>query len=215
VNSMYARLEYVSRWLDAYGLTHNTNYTVMLARMTGEAHVFSLRTFADLVEPVKGYARWKLATSEPTSLTPLNRVVDAARPESAAARHFGELVNQFVLGQIHPGTESQIRSQLAAWRDNDMQLGSLAEKSSFVQEVMPLSRNLSALAVAGLQALDYMDRGERAPDAWKAQQLQLVQQATQPKAQLLLMVAAPVEKLIQASAGEKPANLSLPQNTAE
>jgi hexosaminidase len=212
VNSMYSRLDYVSKWLDTYGLTHNTNYAVMLTRMTGGADISSLRTLADLVEPVKGYARWKLATSEPTSLTPLNRVVDAARPESAEARHFSELVDQFISGQTRPGIELQIRSQLTSWRDNDVQLGPLAQKSSFVQEIMPLSHDLSALAAAGLEALDYLDRGEKAPEAWKVQQLQLVQQVIQPKAQLVLMVAEPAQKLIQASAGEKPTELPLPRN---
>jgi hypothetical protein len=74
---------------------------------------------------------------------------------------------------------------------------------------------LSALATAGLQALNYLDRGEKAPDAWKKQQIALAQSAIQPKAQLLLMVASPVQKLIQASAGEKPTDLPLPKNASD
>src|SRR5947209_7000021 len=116
VNSMYARMEYTSHWLDAYGLTHNTNYVSMLQRMTGNSDISGLRTLADVVEPVKGYAREQLAPSEPTSLTPLNRVIDAARPESATARQFNELVNNFLTGQIKPGMELQIRSTLISWR---------------------------------------------------------------------------------------------------
>jgi hypothetical protein len=42
-----------------------------------------------------------------------------------------------------------------------------------------------------------------------------VQQAIQPKAQLLLMAAAPVQKLIQASAGEAPTDLAVPRNAGE
>jgi hypothetical protein len=84
-----------------------------------------------------------------------------------------------------------------------------------VQEVVPLSHDLSALAAAGLQALDYLDRGEKAPEGWKTQQLSLAQSAIQPKAQLLLMVASPVQKLIQASAGEKPTDLPLPKNASD
>ncbi|HEY7352006.1 MAG TPA: family 20 glycosylhydrolase [Terriglobales bacterium] len=212
VNSMYSRMDYVSEWLNAYGLTHNTNYAVMLDRMTGGADISALRTLSSVVEPVKGYAREGLATSEATAFTPLNRMIDAARPESETAREFGELVNQFVSGQNRPGLEMQIRSQLEEWRDNNVELSRVAQKSSFVQEVMPLSQSLSSLAAAGLQALDYLDRGERAPDAWKVQQLQLVQEAVQPKAQLFLKVAGPVQKLIQASAGEKPTELALPKS---
>jgi len=51
--------------------------------------------------------------------------------------------------------------------------------------------------------LDYIDRGERAPDAWATQRLVLVEQAQKPKAQLQLMVAPAVQKLVEASSGQK------------
>jgi hexosaminidase len=212
---MYARMDHTSQWLDAYGLTHNTNYVPMLERMTDGSDTSGLRILADVVEPVKGYAREQLAASEPTSLTPLNRVIDAARPESATARRFGELVNEFLSGQIKPGMELQIRSMLISWRDNEVQLSASAQSSSLVQEVVPLSHDLSALGRAGLQALDYLDHNEKAPDTWKTEQLALTQRAIQPRAQLLLMVAGSVQKLIQASAGDKPTELALPKNATD
>jgi len=215
VNSMYARMDHTSKWLDAYGLTHNTNYVPMLERMTGGSNISALRTLADVVEPVKGYAREGLATAEPTSLTPLNRVIDAARPESATGREFDDLVDRFLAGQIKPGMELQIRYMLTSWRDSEVQLSASAQDSSLVQEIVPLSHDLSMLGAAGLQALDYLDRGEKAPEAWKAQQLAIAQGAIQPRAQLLLMVASPVQKLIQASAGEKPTELALPKSATD
>jgi len=142
-------------------------------------------------------------------------VVDAARPESAVARRFSVLVDGFVSGQKKPGSEPQIRTWLAEWRDNQNKLRPLAENSALLQEVLPVSQNLSGLGEAGLQALDYLDRGEKAPDDWKTQQLAIVQQAFEPKAQVLLMVAPAVQKLIQASAGEKPTDLSVPKKALE
>lgn len=212
VNSMYARMDHAGKWLDAYGLTHHTNYVPMLQRMTNGGDTGALKTLADVVEPVKGYAREQLAKTEPTSQTPLNRVIDAARPESARARQFDQLVNQFLAGKIRPGMEIQIRSTLNKWKDNEVQLEPAAQSSALVQEVVPLSHDLSALAAAGLQALDYLDRGERAPDAWKTQQISFAQSAIQPRAQLLLLVASPIQKLIQASAGEKPTDLPIPKS---
>jgi hexosaminidase len=211
VNSMYARLDVISHWLDAYQLNHNTNYDIILRRMAGSDHISPLRELTDVVEPVKGYSRERTG-AEPTSLMPLNRVIDAARPESIPARKFSLLVNDFVSGAIKPGMEAQIRETLIRWRDNSERLSPLAANSSLVQEVVPVSQNLSALGTAGLKALDYLDRGEKAPDAWKTQQLELVQEALQPKAQVILMVAGPVQKLIQASAGEKPTELELPKS---
>ena len=71
-----------------------------------------------------------------------------------------------------------------------------------LKEVAPLSRNLSQCAETGLQALDYLSRGQRPPSGWAAQQMGMLQQALKPgHAQLLLMVAAPVESLVRASAG--------------
>ena len=212
VNSMYARMDYAGKWLDAYGLTHHTNYVPMLQRMTNGGDTAALKNLADVVEPVKGYAREQLAKTEPTSLTPLNRVIDAARPESARARQFDQLVNEFLAGKIKPGMEIQLRATLNKWKDNELEMTPAAQSSELVQEVVPLSHDLSALAAAGLQALDYLDRGERAPDAWKAQQIALAQSAIQPRAQLLLMVASPIQKLIQASAGEKPTDLAIPKS---
>lgn len=212
VNSMYARMGYTSKWLDAYGLMHNLNYVPMLERMTNGSDTVSLKNLADVVEPVKGYAREGLAKTEATSLTPLNRVIDAARPESEPARRFDQLVNEFLAGKIKPGMEMQIRSTLNKWRDNEVQLEPAAQSSALVQEVVPLSHDLSALAQAALQALGYLDRGEKAPKEWETQQVSLAQSAIQPKAQLLLMVASPMQKLIQASAGDKPTDLAIPKS---
>ena len=212
VDSMYARMVYASKWLDAYGLMHNANYVPMLERMTNGADTAALKNLADVVEPVKGYAREGLAKTEATSQTPLNRVIDAARPESLTARDFNQLVDEFLAGKIKPGMEIQIRSTLDKWKNNEVQLEPAAQGSALVQEVAPLSHDLSALAAAGLQALDYLDRGEKAPQAWKTQQIALAQSAIQPRAQLLLLVASPVQKLIQASAGEKPTDLAIPKS---
>jgi hexosaminidase len=214
VQSMYERLDRINDWLDAYGVTQNTNYDVMLRRMARTEDISALRTLVDVVEPVKGYSRANLATSEPTAMTPLNRVVDAAHPESATARHFSALVDAFLSG-AKPDAEPQIRTLLAKWKDNSDNLQQLAESSALVQEAFPVSQNLSALGVAGLQALDYLDRREKAPDDWKTQQLAIAHEAFAPKAQVLLMVAPAVQKLIQASAGEQPTKLPMPASALD
>jgi len=215
MDSMYTRMESTSRWLDAYGLTHNTVRRLMLRRMAEGEDVSALETLLGSVEPVKGYSREALASSEPTSLTPLNRMVDAAPPESLDGRRFGKLVDEFVSGKIKPGTEAGVRATLSGWRDNDIRIRALAQNSALLQEVLPLSHDLSALGQAGLEAMDFLDRGEKAPEAWKSQQLALAQAAIQPRAQLILVVAGSVQKLIQASAGETPTELALPKKATE
>src|SRR2546428_5098202 len=85
VNSMYQRMEKVSRKLDWLGLTHNSGYAPMLRRIAGSDDLSVLRVLADMVEPVKDYNRSELAAADPTSADPLNRLVDAARPERLKA----------------------------------------------------------------------------------------------------------------------------------
>ncbi len=200
VGSMYQRLEATSRWLDSFGLTHNASYDPMLRRIAGTADIRALRILADLVEPVKGYTRGKLATLEPTAATPLNRLVDAARPESAAARQFGTLVDALVAGQTKPDTESEIRTWLARWRDNDAILEPAARDSFLMQEAVPISQNLSALGAVGLEALDYLDRGQPSPDPWRAEQLARIAEAEKPQAQLLLMIVPSIRRLVDLTA---------------
>jgi len=202
VNSMYQRLENVSRWLDWAGLTHNSSYGPMLRRIAGGDEISALRTFTDVVEPVKDYTREEIAVVEATSLSPLNRVIDAARPESATARHFADLVDALIAGRASPDAKEEVRALLIRWRDNDANLQRLETQSFLVKEIAPLSQDLLAVATAGLQALDYLDRGQRAPETWTARQLVLLEQAQKPKAQLLLMVAPSVQKLVEATAGE-------------
>jgi len=202
--SMYARLDSISARLEWLGLTHRTVSRHMLQRLAGPAspvEFAALRTLADVIEPVKDYTREQTAPAEPTSATPLNRVVDAVPLESDAGRRFGELVDQFVASTCHdPAIAARLRAQLAAWRDNDALLQPLAQRSFFVREISANSQDLSALGAAGLSALDAIAKGQPAPDSWKAQQLATTDQVKKPKAQLLMIPAPAVQRLIEAAA---------------
>ena len=203
-NSMYRRLELLDLRLDWLGLTHNSGYIPMLRRIAGTNDIAALIVLADVLEPVKDYTREETATEPATSAKPLNRVVDAVRPESTIARKFAASVNQLVAGNAKLGAEADVRGLLSQWRDNQTELRPMFDASSLLKEVAPLSQNLSALGSAGLAALDYLDRGERAPAAWVIEQLAMVEQAKKPQAQLLLMVAPSVQRLLEASGGPSP-----------
>jgi hypothetical protein len=176
----------------------------MLRRIAGPStpeEFAALETLADVVEPIKDYAREKTAPSEPVSFTPLNRVVDAITLESDTARRFAEVVDKYIAATCHDaGAETQLRAQLTLWRDNDARLQPLAQRSFLVKEAAQTSQDLSALGVAGLAALDFIAKGSGAPDPWKAEQTAAIQQIQKPKAQLLLMPAEAVQKLVNAVA---------------
>src|SRR5205085_5763271 len=176
--SMYARLDFVATRLEWLGLTHRTSYWQMLRRIAGAAtpeEFAALRTLTDELEPVKDYTREQTAPAEPTSLTPMNRVVDAIPLESDAARRFSELVNRFIATSCLDGDAAELlRAQFTTWRDNDAKLQPLAQRSFLVREVAARSQDLSTLGTIGLAALDAIAKHQRAPDSWRTQQLSAV-----------------------------------------
>jgi hexosaminidase len=204
VNSMYARMHAVSLELATLGLTHNSARGEMLHRMAGDADTTNLQVLADVVEPVKDYSRWSSEEKGPIDFhAPLTRLIDAVYPESQTARKFSNLVQQFIQSGAKDQAEAaQIRAQLTLWRDNDARLRPLLQESSLLEEATPISQNLAMLGAAGLQALDYLDRGQPEPELWRTQQMAVIDQSKKPVAGLSLMVTAPIQQLVEASSGQ-------------
>jgi hexosaminidase len=103
-------------------------------------------------------------------------------------------------GYKDSAAEAQIRAWLVQWRDNDANLQPVLDRSFLLAEDKPLSEDLAALAAAGLQALDSIGKNQPLPDAWRAEQLAVVDRSVKPRANLLVMVAPPIQKLIEAAA---------------
>ncbi|HET9309456.1 MAG TPA: beta-N-acetylhexosaminidase [Candidatus Sulfotelmatobacter sp.] len=207
VNSMYTRMHAVSLELEWLGLTHLSARDRMLHRMAGNGDITALRVLADVVEPVKDYNRWSDEKGPIDFHAPLTHLIDAVYPESDTAREFTNLVQQYAKsGYKDQGAAAQIRTWLTLWRNNDAKLHAELGHSSLLEEDAPLSQNLAMLGAAGLQALDYLDKGQPEPDLWKTQQLAVIDQAKKPVGGLLLMVTAPVQQLVEASAGQAAHN---------
>ncbi len=179
VSSMYRRLDAVSQELDGLGLTHRSSYLPMLKRLAGADPVEPLKTLADVVTPATFGQR--IRTHKYTQLTPLDGLVDAARPESETAREFAALVDQM--------DRAQLRIWLSRWRDNPAR-------------TEPASQALNRLGVIGLQALDYLDRNQHPPDAWLREQRAFLETLKKPQAELRLAIAPSIEKLIEATVSQ-------------
>jgi hexosaminidase len=199
-NSMYSRLETVSAYLEFLGLTHNSGYYLMLERLQGGPDVHSLKILADVLEPVKEYARDEAGNYN--SFTPLNRLVDTVHPESDTARRFAARVENYLAHSSTPADLDAIKNRLALWRDNDQQLEPVLQSNSLLKEIVPLSQGLQSVAAAGLQALDYLDHGGSAPASWREQQLAMLKEREKPQAELLNKIVPAVEKLVMATMAE-------------
>ncbi len=204
-NSMYTRLGEVSWRLEWLGLTHRSHEISMLHRIAGEDDIAALRTLANVVEPVKDYARMEGIKGDWDFRAPLNRLVDEANPESETGRQFQNLVHKFIQSKYQDrSAEGELRSLLTIWRDNDTKLHPLLERSFLLREVAQLSEDLSAVGTTGLSALGYLDKSEASPETWRAQQLAQIDTVKAPKADLLITVVAAVRQLIEATATPTP-----------
>jgi len=198
--SMYQRLDEVSWRLGWLGLTHESNYVPMLRRLAGTEDIRTLRVLADAVEPTKDYTRTEVYPQPPVQSVSLNRLVDAARPESAVARRFAELVGNYIeSGYKDSAAEAQIRAWLVKWQGNHPTLKPLLESSFLLAEDQPLSEDLATLSTAGLQALDSIGKNQPLPEAWRSEQLAVAERSMQPRANLLIMVAPSIQKLVEAA----------------
>jgi hexosaminidase len=197
VDDLYRRMAVESGRLEELGLTHRSNYLPMLQRLVGEEGVKPLRVLADVVEPVKFYQRGGLR--DYTSDLPLNRLVDAARPESETARVFRKSVDKALLAAPHWEELETLRPQLQEWVDNDGTLRPLLEKSKDAKEALPLSKDLSEISRLGLEALDFLKSGKSAPGSWAKNARKVLDKAQEPRAEVEIVVIPAIRKIILAA----------------
>lgn len=154
VDSMYARLDPVSRNLQFTGIKNRANQEPMLDRLAGDRPVEPVRVVADAVEALGlGTGR----RGRPIGTMPLNRFVDACQPESTLVRAMETAAKRFVANPAaNKADEAFLRRQFAVWAANDSAFQAVAENNKLLAEVIPVSKDLSALGQAGLQLLDYL-----------------------------------------------------------
>jgi len=205
VDSMYDRLAMESIRLEALGLEHVANYRPMLERIAGVDAVSAMRLLADAVEPVKGYNRKRSDNQR----WPLNRLVDAARPESFAARDFNAKIDTLLSGWANTkgpidfsgdAVAAEIQDQLTAWRELPRTLKPAVQHSRMGTEAMSVALALSSVSEAAHDALHALAARQPVTADWKSQKLdQLKQSATQPEAEVVIAVAPGLQKLIEAA----------------
>jgi hexosaminidase len=186
VDSMYARMEQVSRNLEFTGVRHRSYTLPALQRLAGEARTDALEVLAGAVEA----NRLDLLRSHKfTSRVPLNRLVDAVPPESETVRQ----VEQAIAAHDY----AYVRSTLMLWRDNYAQFRPVGEKSFLLQEALPLSENLSQAGSIGLEALGYLEGKSAAPAGWADRQNTTLARLDQPFADVTLAAVRAVKALVQ------------------
>ena len=202
VADMYRRLNLLSDQLETLGLRHHRAPELLLKQMAGTGSVATLRTLAEVLEPVKEYKRHFQGFNY-TTATPLNRLVDAAPAESEVARRFAGLVDSVVMprpggpGFLPPAPLQMalLRTQALRWQANDGLLQPLLAANPSLTEYAPLSTSLAAVAKVVLERLTQLQTGQTASVAWLTATRATLDAAQVPAGQAELAVVKAARKL--------------------
>jgi len=210
VDDMYRRLDTISIQLEELGLMHEKNTDMMLRRIAGTKEIAPLKTLVSVVEPVKEYRRNR--ERKATLLSPLTRLIDAARPDSEAGRRFASVVDAMLAdAPSFQRNQGRIKAVLSEWRDIRPALDAMIDRSPILREAEQLPRDLSEIGTAGLEALAYLAADVTPPGGWREAKLALLEQAAKPKAEVEFAIIGSVRKLIILAA-EKPSLKNIPQS---
>ena len=173
---------------------------MLLRRLAASENTAPLRTLASIIEPVKEYRRYRMRPQ--TMLSPLTGLVDAARPDSEAARQFAANVDAFLSDAPRFAVyRPDLEHTLSDWQSASRALGAMIDRSPALEEARPLANNLSVIAEAALEAMSHLSAGDPVTTEWRDAQLAKLDEAAKPKAALEFVVITSVRKLVIA-AGE-------------
>ncbi len=162
VDDMYRRLFVFNRQLDEQGFPHLANYERALRRLSNGGPIENIKTLTDVLSPVKGYKKlignMMRAPQASYQTTPLTAVSDIIPVDSEVKRKFRALVKLY-LEKHDKDAENGIRNYLIDWQKNDALIEPLFAGNKRLSEIQDHSKNLSAAAAIGLDALDKADKG--------------------------------------------------------
>lgn len=207
VPDMYRRLAVVSRRLEEAGLNHERNRDAMLRRLAGDrstsTDLENLRTFVDVIEPVKHYARGG-QQPESTQFTPLTGLADCARPESDAAREFASEVETYLTAPTATragAARDALARQLTAWKSAGSAVAALLTTHSPRGRLgAPVAQALADASQIGLVALESLQPGSSKNTAWRDAQFAELDHCAIAHDAIELPVIKSIRRLVAAAA---------------
>jgi hexosaminidase len=197
VDDMYRRLAVESIRLEALGITHLSHEDIALRQLAGTEDIEAPRVFSSVLEPVSFSDRYQ--QQHTSQLTPLDNLVDAIRPDPPSRHDINRLTHQFLRApasneEARAALEKSFESWIAAAPAIEAQLAT----SPLLALAQPRAQQLSQLATAGVEALNYLSNGTKAPTGWKQRNLALIEAAKKPQALVRFIFLPPLEELVNA-----------------
>jgi hexosaminidase len=160
VPDMYRRLEVVSRQLAELGLRHEDHTIRMLRRHAGGTDLELLASFLDYARP-KGFGGY--GTNQ---LTPMTRLVDAARPDPWLGWRMQQLAAQAVSGDAN--ATAALRGHFQKMQRFAPALRSMTDRVPVASEGDAVATALAELGALGEAALRRRADGTVADGDWRA-----------------------------------------------
>jgi hexosaminidase len=198
VDDMYRRLNVMSVRLEAFGLTHLTQEDVGLRGLAGSMDIDSLRIFASVLEPVSFPQRYE--GQHTSQLTPLDRLVDAVRPDPPSRHDMEVLVHAFLESPSqHDAERHRLESIFAAWTAAEPKLQQqIAASPLLTADATERAQQFARLAAIGSQAIACLTGGSPAPAGWKESSLAALDATQKPQGLVRFTVVSPLRSLVNA-----------------
>jgi hexosaminidase len=184
VDDMYRRLRIESLRLERLGLRQISQEDASFRFLAGTWQIGPLQVLASTLEPVDFNERSAYSRAHHiTTLTPLDRVVDALPPDPPFRHQFELLVEDYLKS---PRTQSQQAAELHAifesWIAAEPGVFSLMDHAPLLAEAKERPAQLFELGNIGLTSLSYLSSGQAAPAGWRAAQMEVIKTAASPVA---------------------------------
>lgn len=199
VDDMYRRLNVMSVRLEAFGLTHLTNEDVGLRALTGSEDINAMRVFASVLEPVSFGERYQ--GQHTSQLTPLDRIVDAVRPDPPSKHEMEVLVRPFLENPSqHEAERRRLEAIFASWTAAAPEVQQqVAASPILAADATERAQQFAQLAAIGTQAITSLSGGSAAPAGWKQSSLAAIEAAKKPQGLVRFVVLDPLQKLVEAT----------------
>ena len=200
---MYRRLAVVSLELDGLGIEHISNPERGFRQLTG-GDPEALRLFASVVQPVDFHERYEEQHTSP--LTPMTNVVDFTVPDPLSRLRFADEVSAYLHGlngsataQQHAADRDALEKTFRAWLAAAQTLDAQAAKDPRLGAIAQRRKEWVEFATSGLEAIEFVEAGKRAPEAWVASNKALTKEAGQPRELVDFVIVGPMVELFQAA----------------
>jgi len=161
--------------------------------MVQQDDITALKVLTNVCQPLQGYNRNK-GGGIYLSYSPYMLFADACVADPASEYPFNKLTTAYLAGDAD--SEKEIISYLISWKGNDAAFKLLLNGAPVLSTLEELSSNLSTLASAGIEALEYKKSNIKPSKDWIEQSKIIVSNARKQGGRAEIQIVNAVESII-------------------